>query len=394
MKLQKPLTNLTKWARQATLFVVAVLSFAAMPAVAEDSIRIGAVKSVTGPASYIGEPQKNSLELMVEQVNQEGGVLGRRLELVLYDDATSPERAGTMMQRLLTQDRVSVVIGGSLTPTTLAMETLASRHGVPMISQAGSRVVVSPIRKWLFVNPESEEMVANKTFAHMVKKGISKVALLSSSAGFGRAARQTYSELAAEYEGIEVVMDETYAKGDSDMTAQLTRIRGNSDVEAIILLDVGNEPAIIARNHAALDLDVPLYSTHGLAAPEFPELAGRAADGMRMPTPAMLVAEQLPQGSSERELGMAFRKLYQNRYGRPPNSFAGYSHDALLLVVDAIRRAGSTDPAAIRDALEQTRDLVGVSRSYTFGPDNHGGLYEESGMRIVEIRNGGFVLVD
>ena len=91
---------------------------------------------------------------------------------------------------------------------------------------------------------------------------------------------------------------------------------------------------------------------------------------------------------------MAFRKLYQDRYGSEPNTFAGYAHDALLLLVDAIRRAGSTDPAAIRDSLEQTRDLVGVSRSYTYGPDNHGGLYKESGMRIVEIRNGGFVLID
>ncbi len=394
MKLLQFLTSLTRWPRRAILVLITILSFAAMPAMAEDPIRIGAVKSLTGPASYIGGPQGNTLELMVDQINQEGGVLGRELELILYDDATNPERARTMMQRLLTQDRVSAVIGASLTPTTLAMEPLAARHGILMISQAGSRVVVSPVRKWLFAVPESEELVANETYDHMVKNGIRKVALLSSTAGFGRSARQTYLESAEKYDRIEVVMDETFAEGDSDMTAQLTRIRGNAEVEAIILLDVGNEPAIIARNHAALGIEVPLYSTHGLAAPEFPALAGPAAEGMRIPSPAMLVAEQLPKGSTERDLGMAFRKLYQDRSGSEPNTFAGYAHDALLLLVDAIRRAGSTDPAAIRDSLEQTRDLVGVSRSYTYGPDNHGGLYKESGMRIVEIRNGGFVLID
>lgn len=105
MILQKKLTSLAKWARKAAVVVVAVLSFSAMPAMAEDPIRIGAVTSVTGPASYLGEPEKNALELMVEQVNQEGGVLGRPLELVLYDDATNPERARTMMQRLLTRDQ-------------------------------------------------------------------------------------------------------------------------------------------------------------------------------------------------------------------------------------------------------------------------------------------------
>ena len=133
MKLQQSLMRLAKWARQTTLVVVAVLSFAAMPAMAEDPIRIGAVTSVTGPASYLGEPEKNALELMVDQVNQEGGVLGRELELILYDDATNPERARTMMQRLLTQDRVSAVIGSSITPSSLAMETLAARHGIPQI---------------------------------------------------------------------------------------------------------------------------------------------------------------------------------------------------------------------------------------------------------------------
>ncbi len=386
--LLQSVTDLTKGARHVTLAIVAVLGFAGIPAMAKDAIRIGAVTSVTGPASYLGEPEKNALEFMVGEVNKKGGVLGRPLELVLYDDASNAERARTMMQRLLTQDRVSAVMGSSITASSLAMEALAARHGVPQITMAGARILTDPVKKWLFSVTESDVMSARVIYKHMNEKGIDKLALLSSTTGYGRAAEE------AKKFNIKIVMDETYAAGDSDMTAQLTRIRGNRDVQAIINLDAGNQPAIVARNRVALGIKVPLYMSHSMAAPEFPSLAGRSAEGIRMNAPTMLVAEQMPQGSKERELGMAFRKLYQDRYGRVPNTFAGYGHDALVLLADAIRRAGSTDPAAIRDALEKTRDLVGVTSTLAFGPNNHGGAFEQSSSRMVEIRNGGFVLID
>ncbi|OAN95422.1 hypothetical protein A8B84_18550 [Marinobacter sp. EhC06] len=396
MILQKKLTSLAKWARKAAVVVVAVLSFSAMPAMAEDPIRIGAVTSVTGPASYLGEPEKNALELMVEQVNQEGGVLGRPLELVLYDDATNPERARTMMQRLLTQDRVSAVIGGSITASSLAMETLASRHAVPQLSMAGARILSEPVKEWLFAIPESDVMSARVIYEHMKKSGISKIALVSSTAGYGRAAGEVFIEQAKRDDGIEIVMHETYAPGDTDMSAQLTRIRGNGDVQAILNLDAGNQPAILARNRAALGIEQPLYMSHSMAAPEFPALVGTtASNGLLLPAPPIMIAEQLEERSDLRDVNMKFLKLYQDRYGHAPNTFAGIAHDAILVLVEAIRRAGSTKPAAIRDGVEQIQDLVGVNNSaLAFGPDNHGGVFEESSMRMVEIREGRFVLID
>jgi branched-chain amino acid transport system substrate-binding protein len=273
------------------------------------------------------------------------------------------------------------------------METLASRHGVPQITMAGARILTDPVKEWLFSVTESDVMSARVIYEHMKSEGINKIGLLSSSAGYGRAAREIFIDQAAK-NNIEVLMDETYAKGDSDMTAQLTRIRGNGDVQAIINLDAGNQPAIVTRNYVALGIKAPLYTSHSMAAPEFPSLAGKSSEGVRMNAATMLVAEQLPKGSTERELGMAFRKLYEDRYGHAPNTFAGYGHDALVLLVDAIRRAGSTDPAAIRDALEQTRDLVGVTSTLTFDRNNHGGVLEESSSRMVEVRDGGFVLIE
>ena len=379
--------------RHATLVLLTTLCFAAMPATAKDPVRVGVVTSVTGPASFLGDPASKALELMADQVNQEGGVLGRQLELILYDDASNPERARTMMQRLLTQDRVSVVIGSSVTANAMAMEKLAARHNVPQVAMVGGSIATDPTKKWLFTIPESGLVAAQVTYEHMKKNNVSKIALLSSNAGAGRAERLTYLDQ-AEKNNIEVVMDETYARGDSDMTAQLTRIRSNADVQAVINLDAGNQPAIVARNYMALDIDVPLYSLHSQAAPEFASLAGRAAEGVLVPGPAMVVAEQLPQGTPVREIAMRFRKLYQDRYDREPNMHAGYGHDALLVVVDAIRRAGGTDPGAIRDSLEQTHDLVGVTSTITYSPSSHGGVFEQRGMRLLEIRGGDFVLAD
>jgi len=364
-----------------------------MPALAENPIRIGAVVSATGPGSFLGDPASKALELMAEHINQEGGVLGRPLELVIYDDASNPERARTMMQRLLTQDRVNIVIGSNLTANSMAMETLAARHGVPQVAMSGGNILTNPTKKWLFTIPESGMVAAQVTYEHMKRNNISKIALLSSTAGAGRSERITYLD-EAKKSNIDVVMDETYARGDSDMTAQLTRIRGNTDVQAIVNLDAGNQPAIVARNYMALDIDVPLYSLHSQAAHEFISLAGPSAEGVLVPGPAMVVAEQLPQESLVRERAMTFRKLYEDRYDREPNMHAGYGHDALLVAVNAIHRAGSTDRAAIRDSLEQTRDLIGVTSIFTYSPNSHGGVFEKRGMRLLEIRGGDFILAD
>lgn len=373
--------------------VFAAILFGAGAAMAEEPIKIGAITSVSGPGSYLGGAEKEAITLMIDQYNKQGGVLGRKLELVLYDDATNPDRARTMMQRLLTQDNVSVVLGSSITPSSLAMEPLAARFGVPQITMAGARVLTDPVKKWLFSVTETDVMATRIMYNYMKTQGIDQIALLSSTSGFGRAARDVFLAEAEKY-GIDIVADETYAKGDTDMTAQLTRIRANDEVQAIVNLDFGSQPSIVTRNHAALGIDAPLYQSHSMAAPEYPELAGPSSEGVLMPAPFMLVAEQLPEGSEERERAMNFRQLYQERYGKAPNAFAGFGHDAVLAAVEAIRRAGSAEPAAIRDALEEIDGLVGVTSVISYSADNHGGVVEESGLRMVKIKDGGFILLD
>lgn len=370
------------------------LVIGAVAAQAADPIKIGAITTSTGPGSYLGEAEEKALKLMVAQINKKGGVLGREIQLVHYDDGTNAERARALMQRLVTEDEVSVVIGSSTTPNTLSMADVATRSKIPLVSMAGAKAITDPVRPWVFAVPENDVMALGVMFDHLAKHKLTRVALLSSTSGFGRAAREGALELSKKRGDISIVVDETYAAGDTDMSAQLTRIRGNGQVQAIINLDFGNQPAIVTRNYAALGIKAPLYQSHAIAAPKYPELAGPSSEGVRVAVQPLLVVEQLPDSQPEKAKGLEFRKLVQERYNELPHGFHGYGYDALLVTVDAIARAGSTDKEAVRKALEQTRGVAGVTSQYTFSATNHGGMMPVSKLRMAEIRNKGFVLID
>ena len=361
---------------------------------AADAVKIGVVTTSTGPGSYLGEAEEKTIKLMVETLNKQGGVLGRKIELVHYDDGTNADRARTLMQRLVTEDEVSLVIGSSTTPNTLSMADVATRNKVPLISMAGAKVLTEPLRPWLFVIPENDVMALGVMFDHLAKHKLNNVALLSSTSGFGRAAREVALELSAKRGDVKVVADETYAAGDTDMSAQLTRIRANGQVQAVINLDFGNQPAIVTRNHAALGIKAPLYLSHSTAAPKYPELAGPASEGARLAVPSLMVVDQLPDSAPEKAKALEFRTLYQERYKELPHGFHGYGYDGLLVAVDAIKRAGSTDGQALKDALEKTKGFPGVTGEYNYSATNHGGYVPKSKLHMTEIRNGKFVMID
>lgn len=363
-------------------------------AFAADPLKIGVVTTSTGPGSYLGEAEEKTIKLMVEMLNKQGGVLGRSIELIHYDDGTNADRARTLMQRLVTEDQVSLVIGSSTTPNTLSMADVATRSKIPLISMAGAKVLTEPLKPWLFVIPENDVMALGVMFDHLAKHKLTNVALLSSTSGFGRAAREVALELSNKRGDVKIVADETYAAGDTDMSAQLTRIRGNGQVQAVINLDFGNQPAIVTRNHAALGIKAPLYLSHSTAAPKYPELAGPASEGARVAVPALMVVEQLPDSAPEKAKALEFRNLYQERYKEQPHGFHGYGYDALLVAVDAIKRASSTEGAALKDALEKTKGVAGVTGEYNYSAANHGGYVPKSKLRMTEIRNGKFVLID
>ncbi|MFV8833991.1 ABC transporter substrate-binding protein [Aquisalimonas sp.] len=360
---------------------------------ADDPVRIGSFLSASGPASYLGDPQRNTLRLFVDKINEDGGVLGRDVEWQYYDDHGEAGQARTFARRLIAQDQSDIVIGGTTTGATMAAVELFQRQETPFISLAGAVVVVDPVKEWVFKTPETDRMAARQVFADMERRGITKVGLISGTGGFGASGREQARDVADEF-GIEIVMDETYSPDDSDMTAQLTRIRGNEDVEAIFNFDFGQAPAIVTRNYANLGIDRPLYQSHGVASEGFLELAGSAAEGVRLPVSPILVADILPEDDPQKAPSMDYLEAYEAEYEERPSAFGGYAYDALMIAVDAIERAGTTDPHAVRDALESTSDFDGVTGTFNMTPEDHMGLDIETSFRMVEIKDGTWSLIE
>ncbi|WP_317204834.1 ABC transporter substrate-binding protein [Janthinobacterium sp.] len=372
--------------------LAAALCGAAFAGHAAENIKIGSVLSVSGPAAFLGDPELKTLQMYIEKINAEGGVLGRKLELVHYDDGSDAGKANGFAKRLIEADKVDVLIGGTTTGATMAMAPLVERAGMPFISLAGAVVIVDPVKKWVFKTPHTDRMAAEKVFEDMKKRGISKVGLLSETSGFGASGRKESQSVAAKY-GITLVADETYGPKDTDITAQLTRLKGTAGIQAVFVFGLGQGPAVVTKNYGQLGMGaLPLYQSHGVASDEYIKLSGKSAEGVRLPTPALLIGAMLPAADAQKAIVVGYDKQYKERYKVDPSTFGGYALDALNLSLDAMRRAASTDKEKVRNALEQTKGFVGTTGVFNMTPANHMGL-DLSAFRMVEVKNGEWLLL-
>ena len=379
---------ITTTLKKTVLF--AAMALASTAAMAADPIRIGSVLSVSGPAAFLGDPELKTLQMYIEKINAEGGVLGRKLELVHYDDGSDAAKANSFTKRLIESDKVDVLIGGTTTGATMAMAPLVDKASLPFISLAGAVVVIDPVKKWVFKTPHTDRMAAEKVFEDMKKRGITKVGLLSETSGFGASGRKETQTVAAKY-GITLVADETYGPKDTDITAQLTRIKSVPGVQAVFVFGLGQGPAVVTKNYGQLGMTaLPMYQSHGVASDEYLKLSGKAAEGVRLPTPALLIANALPAADVQKAIVTSYDKMYKDKYKMDPSTFGGYALDALNLSVDAIKRAGGTDREKVRTALENTKGFVGTTGVFNMSATNHMGL-DLSAFRMVEVKNGDWV---
>ena len=370
------------------LLGVAALAVSALAA--GQPIRVGAFLSVTGPAAFLGDPEQKTLELYVGKLNAAGGVLGRKLELIAYDSAGDAEKARGYVKRLIEQDKVDVLVGGSTTGETMAAVPLAEAAGVPFISLAGAVVIVEPVKKWVFKTPHTDRMACEKIFVDMRARGLAKAALISGAGGFDRSMRAECLKV-AEKHGVQIIADETYGASDTDMTAQLAKIKATPGVQAVLNAGFGQGPAIVTRNYRQLNIAAPLYQSHGVASKQFVHLAGPAAEGVRLPAAALLVAEVLPDADPQKKVVSAYKSDYEARFKQEVSTFGGHAYDGLMLAVEAIARAGSTDKAKVRDALEATRGYVGTGGIVNMSAQDHMGL-DLSAFRMLEVRKGDWML--
>ena len=368
-----------------------ILWLGAAQAQAQEPIRIGSFLAMTGGAAFLGDPEQKTLELYVEKLNAAGGLLGRKLQLVAYDSAGDAEKARTFAKRLIEQDKVDVIVGGSTTGETMAVVALAEQAGIPFISLAGAVVIIEPVKKWVFKTPHTDRMACEKIFVDMKARGATRVGLISGAGGFDKSMRAECLKV-AKTQGVEIVADETYGAADTDMTTQLTKIRQNPQVQAVLNAGFGQGPAIVTKNYRQIGMTVPLYQSHGVASKEFIKLAGDAAEGVRLPAAAVLVAEELPAGDKQRPAAVAYKRAYESRYKQDISTFGGHAHDGLMLAVEAMKRARSTDKAKVRDAIEATKGFIGTGGVVNMTPTDHMGL-DLTHFRMLEVKKGNWVPV-
>jgi len=362
-----------------------------------DPIKIGAFFDLTGPSSAIGTPTKLVAEMVVKKINDEGGINGVPLQLVIADDEGDPTKAALIAKKFTESDKVVAIIGPTRTDTGMAAKPTIEQMKVPTFMTVGGDAVIAGGKfgpfHWTFKSPQRTSIAVQKIYTYLKQKGMQKIAILTAADGFGKDGKAALETLADEY-GIKIVAAESFQATDSDMTAQLINIK-TASADAIVCWTIGKAGSIVAKNVKQLGIQVPLFQCHGLPDPKYIELAGKSSEGNIMPSTKLMAASQLLDTDPQKKVIQEFIHLYQDvfHYDRqfPINTHSGYAWDAIYIVANAMKKAG-TDNEKLRDAIEKTTGYVGVSGTYHITPEDHNGLGMDS-MVLVQISEGQWKLL-
>jgi branched-chain amino acid transport system substrate-binding protein len=375
--------------RMTLLMLVVGGLLAAVPGWCQETYKIGAVFSVTGSQSFLGDPEKKSLEMVVDAINAKGGIDGHRLEAIVYDDEGDPTKAVNAATRLISNDNVLAIIGPSLTPTTLAIIPVVEEAKVPLISCAAGIKITEPVKPWVFKTAQNDVLAVATIYKTMQQKKIKKLGILTVANAFGESGKEQLLAQAPKF-GMEIVANESFDAKDTDMTAQLTKLR-KAEPDAIICWGTNPGPAVVAKNLRQLNMNIPLYQSHGVASGKFIELAGEAADGILLPTGKILVATLLPETDSQRPVLLTYIKDFNTRYSMPVSGFGGYAYDAMGILEKALQGSGG-NREKIRDGIEKLTGYVGVTGTFNFSPQDHNGLGSDAFV-MVQISKGTWELL-
>lgn len=380
----------------AALVMVMTLTMCQKKAAEVEEYKIGAVFSVTGRASFLGDPEKKTAEMIVEKVNQAGGINGKPIKLIVYDDEGDATKCNLHVKKLIEQDNVIAVIGPSLSGLSLAVIPVFEQNKTPLISCAASYKIVHNADTgkpyaWVFKTPQSDSMAVEAIYTRLQAQGINKIAIMSVTSGFGASGRQELIRLAPQY-GLTILADEKYDPKDTDMTAQLTKIKG-LEPQAIVNWSIGPTQVTVLRNWRDLGMEaIPFYQSHGFGSRKNIQLAAGAAEGVFCPLGACNIAELLPENHPQKAVTMQYAQDYQAKYNEPLSSFGGHAWDAMGLMIDALKAVGA-DKAKIRDYLETKKNFVGQHGVFNFSPDDHNGLTKEA-FQMVVVKDGDWALAN
>lgn len=363
-----------------------------------EPIKIAGIFALTGRAAHIGTSQRDAVIIAIDEVNAQGGINGRPLEMVMADTESNPTKAVMALKKVLQSEDVVAIIGPTLTGTGMAMRGFVEKEKIPTFMHSGGDVILmapldkknpKSLPKWTFKSPYKAADAMGKICQYMQAKGIKKIGFLYSNEGFGKDGLRNVMVQAPKY-GVELAAKESFEPKDVDMTAQLTRINAKG-VDGIIAWTVGPAMGIIAKNVKQLGIKAPLFECHGAGDPIFWKVAGEAGEGVMMPSTKIVVADQLPDGDIQKKKIQAYVKAYREKFKHEPGTMVAYGADAAFIVVDAIKKAGA-DRAKIRDAIENTKGYVGISGVYNISAGDHNGLSMDD-IVMIQATGGGWKLL-
>jgi len=374
--------------RSGCLFVLSLLVMNSFAQAA--SIKIGAILAETGPAAFLGGPEVRSLNMLVDEINAQGGINGKTIELIVKDSGGSPEKAVSFAKQLIEEDKVFAIIGPSTSGESLNIKKIAEDGKTILISCSAAEAIVVPVTPHVFKTAPSDSYAAQQIFMTMQKKGISKIAVLAGNDGFGKAGKEQLAKNAPNF-GITIIAEEVYDKSATDLSAIVAKLKANEEIQAVVNWSIVPAQSILAKNIRQAGWQVPIYQSHGFANIKYAEAAGAAAEGIIFPASRLLVADSLPAGP-QKDFLLKYKNSYESKFNEKVSTFGGHTYDAMTILAKAIK-IGGDDREKVRAAMENIKGLIGTAGTFNFSSTDHGGLGLDA-FAMLTVKDGQFVLLE
>lgn len=375
-------------------FSVALAALLLCATAVQAQVKVGVLTSATGPTAVVGIPQKNTVALLPTKV---GDVT---VEYQYYDDASDSTQSVTLLKKLIIEHKVDAVIGPSGSPNAMGMLPFAAETKTPMLAPVGTAAVILPMdekKRWVFKTTQNDDLIAEALVGHMTKHGVKRVGFIGYNDPYGENWHRVFTALAGKA-GIQLVANERYNRQDASVTGQVLKLVA-ARPDAVLVAGTGG-PAVLP--HVTL-VDAGykgrIYQTHGAATPDFVRLGGTKVEGALMAAGPMVVLEEIPDSNPSKKVAADYVAAYEKRFGAKPATFGANVFDAGLLLARAIPEAlkkgkpgSEAFRVALRDALEETRELVATQGVYNMTPQDHSG-FDERGRVMMSLNGGRWRLV-
>ena len=371
-----------------TAFALSVV-LAALATPAQSQVKIGVIASATGPTAVVGLPQRNTVPLLPTKVGD------LTVEYVSLDDASDPNQTVTLFKKMISEDKIDALIGPTGSPNAMSLIQFAADSGTPVLAPVGAASVVLPMteqKKWVFKTTQNDDIIAQALVKHMVDTGVKTAGFLGFNDAYGESWLTVFKEL-AEANNIKIVATERYVRSDTSVTGQALKIYA-AKPDVVLVAGTGAAAVLPQVTLVKQGYKGQIYQTHGAALPAFLSLGGEQVEGTILAASLMLVLPEIADSNPSKPIAQDYIQRYTERYGQAPATFGANVYDAGLLLEKAIPEAAAKAKpgtlefrSALRDALEQTRDLVATQGVYTMSPEDHSG-FDERGRELITVRNG------